>query len=204
MAITFEKQSFGGRFPEIWRGECKMLPGGFKPTQEFAVGTVVRRATPVFVNFDDMSASVCKVASVLDGGTTTKVRVPKGHYFTKGDKVFKHDDSAPELVTINDVERTNIAYDVLTLSKGITDIKKDDVLVEGKAVGESENEKVEAAYVPNMIVGTDKQFDGKGLPTLDAAFEAVVLFPSLLFPILPEWFQGVALKNNPNIIFIKQ
>ena len=204
MAITFEKQSFGGRFPEIWRGECKMLPGGFKPTQEFAVGTVVRRATPVFVNFDDMSASVCKVASVLDGGTTTKVRVPKGHYFTKGDKVFKHDDSAPELVTINDVERTNIAYDVLTLSKGITDIKKDDVLVEGKAVGESGNEKVEAAYVPNMIVGTDKQFDGKGLPTLDAAFEAVVLFPSLLFPILPEWLQGVALKNNPNIIFIKQ
>lgn len=204
MAITFEKQSFGGRFPEIWRGECKMLPGGFKPTQEFAVGTVVRRATPVFVNFDDMSATVAKVASVLGGGSTTKVRVPKGHYFTKGDSVFKHGDAAPELVTVNDVDRTNSAYDVLTLSKGITGIKKDDVLIEGKTVGEGENAKVEAACVPNMVVGADKQFDGKGLPTLDAAFEAVVLFPSLLFPILPEWLQGVALKNNPNIIFIKQ
>lgn len=217
MAITFEKQSFGGRFPEIWRGECKMLPGGFKPTQEFAPGTVVRRATPVFVNFDEMSATVCKVASVLDGGTTTKVRVPKGHYFTKGDNVFKYGDAAPELVTVKEVDRTNSAYDVLTLSKAITGIAKDDVLVEGKSVEgephtvegepqtvEGEPQTVKAVCEPNMVVGADKQFDGKGLPTLDAAFEAVVLYPSLQFPILKEWLQGVALKNNPNIIFIKQ
>lgn len=203
MAITFEKQSFGGRFPEIWRGECKMLPGGFKPTQEFAPGTVVRRATPVFVNFDEMSATVCKVASVLDGGTTTKVRVPKGHYFTKGDNVFKYGAEAPALVTVNEVDRTNSAYDVLTLSKAITGIAKDDVLVEGKSV-EGETPTVKAVCEPNMVVGADKQFDGKGLPTLDAAFEAVVLYPSLQFPILKEWLQGVALKNNPNIIFIKQ
>lgn len=203
MAITFEKQSFGGRFPEIWRGECKMLPGGFKPTQEFAPGTVVRRATPVFVNFDEMSATVCKVASVLDGGTTTKVRVPKGHYFTKGDNVFKYGVAAPALVTVNEVDRTNSAYDVLTLSKAITGIAKDDVLVEGKSV-EGEPQTVKAVCEPNMVVGADKQFDGKGLPTLDAAFEAVVLYPSLQFPILKEWLQGVALKNNPNIIFIKQ
>lgn len=203
MAITFEKQSFGGRFPEIWRGECKMLPGGFKPTQEFAPGTVVRRATPVFVNFDEMSATVCKVASVLDGGTTTKVRVPKGHYFTKGDNVFKYGDAAPALVTVNEVNRTNSAYDVLTLSNAITGIAKDDVLVEGKSV-EGETPTVKAVCEPNMVVGADKQFDGKGLPTLDAAFEAVVLYPSLQFPILKEWLQGVALKNNPNIIFIKQ
>lgn len=203
MAITFEKQSFGGRFPEIWRGECKMLPGGFKPTQEFAPGTVVRRATPVFVNFDEMSATVCKVASVLDGGTTTKVRVPKGHYFTKGDNVFKYGAEAPALVTVNEVDRTNSAYDVLTLSKAITGIAKDDVLVEGKSV-EGETPTVKAVCEPNMVVGADKQFDGKGLPTIDAAFEAVVLYPSLQFPILKEWLQGVALKNNPNIIFIKQ
>lgn len=203
MAITFEKQSFGGRFPEIWRGECKMLPGGFKPTQEFAPGTVVRRATPVFVNFDEMSATVCKVASVLDGGTTKNVRVPKGHYFTKGDNVFKYGAEEPELVTVNEVDRTNSAYDVLTLSKAITGIAKDDVLVEGKSV-EGETQTVKAVCEPNMVVGADKQFDGKGLPTLDAAFEAVVLYPSLQFPILKEWLQGVALKNNPNIIFIKQ
>lgn len=199
MAITFERQSFSGRFPEIWRGECKMLPGGFKPTQEFAAGTVVRRATLISVDFDTMSAKVCKVASVLDGGTTTKVRVAKGHYFVKGDKIFKHGDTT--LVTVKDVDRSNTEYDVLTLSAAITDIAKDDIIVEGVSAGDN---SVKAACEPNMIVGADKQFDGKGLPTLDAAFEAVVLIPSLLFPILPEWLQGVALKNNPNIIFIKQ
>jgi hypothetical protein len=89
------------------------------------------------------------------------------------------------------------------LSKDITDIAKDDVLVEGKSV-EGETQTVKAVCEPNMVVGADKQFDGKGLPTLDAAFEAVVLYPSLQFPILKEWLQGVALKNNPNIIFIKQ
>lgn len=199
MAITFERQSFSGRFPEIWRGECKMLPGGFKPTQEFAAGTVVRRATLISVDFDTMSAKVCKVASVLDGGTTTKVRVAKGHYFVNGDKIFKH--GATTLVTVNGVDRSNTEYDVLTLSAAITGIAKDDIIVEGVSAGDS---SVKAACEPNMIVGADKQFDGKGLPTLDAAFEAVVLIPSLLFPILPEWLQGVALKNNPNIIFIKQ
>lgn len=200
MAITFEQQSFSGRFPEIWRGECKMLPGGFKPKQEMPVGTVVRRATPVFVNFDDMSAAVCKTASVLDGGTTTKVRVPKGHYFAKGDTVAKYGDAATDPVTVSDIDTSNTAYDTLTLSKAITGIAKDDIIIEAVKDGET----VKAAHEPNMVVGADKHFDGKGLPTIDAAFEAVVLLPSLMFPILPEWLTGVALKLNPNIIFIKQ
>lgn len=200
MSITFEKQSFSGRFPEIWRGECKMLPGGFKPKQEMPVGTVVRRATPVFVNFDDMSAAVCKTASVLDGGTTTKVRVPKGHYFAKGDSVAKYGDAATDPVTVNDIDTSNNAYDTLTLAKAITGIAKDDILIEAVKEGST----VKAAYVPNMVVGADKLFDGHGLPTIDAAFEAVVLVPSLLFPILPEWLTGVGLTLNQNIIFIKQ
>ena len=200
MAITFEKQSFSGHFPEIWRGECKMLPGGFKPKHELPVGTVVRRATPVFVNFDDMSAAICKTASVLDGGTTTKVRVPKGHYFAKGDSVAKHGDAATDPVIVNSIDTSNSSYDTLMLSAAITGIKKDDIIIEAVKDGGT----VKAAYEPNMVVGADKNFDGRGLPTIDAAFEAVVLLPSLMFPILPEWKTGVSLKLNPNIIFIKQ
>ena len=200
MAITFEKQSLSGRFPEIWRGECKMLPGGFKPKQELHIGTVLRRATPVYVDFDTMSAAVCKTATVLDGSTTTKLRVAKGHYFTVGDSVAKHNGTATDVVTVKEVDRTNTAYDTITTSAAVTGIAKDDILIEAVKDGDA----VKAAYTPNMIVGADKQFDGKGLPTIDAAFEAVVLVPSLLFPILPEWLTGVALTNNPNIIFIKQ
>ena len=55
-----------------------------------------------------------------------------------------------------------------------------------------------------MVVGAVKEFNGKGLPTIDAAYEAVVLYPSLSCPILDEWKNGVCLKSNPNILFIKQ
>jgi hypothetical protein len=55
-----------------------------------------------------------------------------------------------------------------------------------------------------MVNGAVKEFNGKGLPTIDAAFEAVVLYPSLSFPVLPEWLNGCCLKSNPNILFIKQ
>lgn len=200
MAITFEKQSFAGHFPEIWRGECKMLPGGFKPKNEIPIGTVVHRGIPIFVNFDEMSAALCKTATVLDGGTTTKVRVPKGHLFANDDKVAKYGDDKTEPVTVSRIDTSNTAYDVLTLSAGIAGIAKDNIIIEAVKDGET----VKAAYVPNMIVGAEKHFDGKGLPTIDAAYDAVVLTPSLSFPILSEWLQGVALKDNPNIIFIKQ
>lgn len=200
MAITFEKQSFSGRFPEIWRGECKMLPGGFKPKQDLPVGTVLRRATPIFVDFEDRSAAICKTASVLDGGTTTKVRVPKGHYFAKGDNVAKYGDTATDPVTVNDIDTSNTTYDTLVLSKAITGIAKDDIIIEAV----KEGSEVKAAYSPNMVVGADRHFEGKGLPTIDAAFQAVVLEPSLLFPVLSEWKTGVGLTLNQNIIFIKQ
>lgn len=206
MAIEFKTQQFPGRFPEIWRGECKMLPGGFKPTQEFPVGTVVRRATPLYVDFDAMTAAVCKTATVLNGGTTKEVRVPKGHYFVNGDKIIKH--GADTLGEIDSIDRSNDAYDILKLKAAYTGIKADDVIAEGIADSEGEGETATTTnrvrYTPNNINGEDKEFTGRGLPTLDAAYEAVVLVPSLLFPMLPEWLTGIALKNNPNIIYIKQ
>jgi L-asparagine transporter-like permease len=55
-----------------------------------------------------------------------------------------------------------------------------------------------------MVVGSVTEFNGRGIPTIDAAFEAVVLTPALSTPVLAEWLNGVFLKNNPNIIFIKQ
>ncbi len=206
MAIEFKTQQIPGRFPEIWRGECKMLPGGFKPVQEFPIGTIVRRATPLYVDFDTMTAAVCKTATVLNGGTTKEVRVPKGHYFVNGDKIIKH--GADALGEIDTIDRSNDAYDILKLKAAYTDIKADDVIAEGIADTEGEGEAATTTnrvrYTPNNINGEDKEFTGRGLPTLDAAYEAVVLVPSLLFPMLPEWLTGIALKNNPNIIYIKQ
>lgn len=245
MAIEFKKTTMKGHTPEIWRGECKILPGGFKPKNNIPVGSTVNRGVPVEVNFSELSAAVIKIASVLSGGTTSKPRIAKGHLFAVGDviaKVGKEDKS----VTISSIDTGNADYDVLNLSAAITGLSNGDAIVEATEYGyidaESTTEgalkvvasgattgqinladvtpylgektlaandyvllqKSVAKYTPNMVNGAVKEFNGKGLPTIDAAYEAVVLYPSLGFPILPEWLNGCCLKSNPNILFIKQ
>lgn len=245
MAIEFKKTTMKGHTPEIWRGECKILPGGFKPKNNIPVGSVVNRGVPVEVNFSELSAAVIKIASVLSGGTTSKPRIAKGHLFAVGDviaKVGKEDKS----VTISSIDTGNADYDVLNLSAAITGLSNGDAIVEATEYGyidaESTTEgalkvvasgattgqinladvtpylgektlaandyvllqKSVAEYTPNMVNGAKKEFNGKGLQTIDAAYEAVVLYPSLGFPILPEWLNGCCLKSNPNILFIKQ
>lgn len=210
MAIDFKKTQLSGHTPEIWRGECKILPGGFKPVQNFPVGTVLHRGTPIHVDFEAMSAAVCKTAKVLAGGTTTAPRIAKGHYFVAGDVVMKLGvtDKSP---IIKSIDTANAEYDVLTFASAIVGLAEGDILVEASAAAaaEGDNEAVPAAplYTPNMVVGAVKEFTGKGLPTIDAAYEAVVLYPSLNFPLLEDWLINpgkVCLKANPNILFIKQ
>lgn len=210
MAIDFKKTQLSGHTPEIWRGECKILPGGFKPVQNFPVGTVLHRGTPIHVDFEAMSAAVCKTAKVLAGGTTTAPRIAKGHYFVAGDVVIKLGvtDKSP---IIKSIDTANAEYDVLTFASAIAGLAEGDILVEASAAAaaEGDNEAVPAAplYTPNMVVGAVKEFTGKGLPTIDAAYEAVVLYPSLNFPLLEDWLINpgkVCLKANPNILFIKQ
>lgn len=191
MAIEFKKTKYSGHTPEIWRGECKILPGGFKLTQNFPVGTVIHRAIPVAVDFSAMSATVIKATTVLEGGTTKAVRVAKGHLFVAGDVVVKN-GAADATATVSSVDTSNTEYDVLNLSAAITDLTAGDVLV------------INGQPVPNMIVGAVLEITGKGLPTLDVAYEAVVLYPSLNLPILEDWLNGPCLKSNPNILFIKQ
>ena len=200
MAIEFKKTTIAGGSPSIWRGECKMLPGGFKPKNTIATGTILKRGVLVEVNFEEMSAAVIKVAKILSGGTTTKPRIAKGHLFAVGDVVTKNGDGS-KTPSITAIDTDNSEYDVLTLSAAYTGLAADDVIVESEAV---ESGTASAKYTPNMIVGAEKEFNGKGLPTIDAAYEAVVLYPSLDFPLLDDWLNGCCLKSNPNILFIKQ
>ena len=245
MAIEFKKTSIKGHTPEIWRGECKMLPGGFKPKNNIPVGSVVYRGVLVEVNFSEMSAAVIKIATVLNGGTTSKPRIAKGHLFAAGDviaMVGKEDKS----VSISSIDTANADYDVLNLSAAITGLASGKAIVEAsdygyidadastegalKIVADNPSDgqialasvtpylgektlaandyvllqKAEAKYTPNMVNGAVKEFNGKGLPTIDAAYEAVILYPSLNFPVIDKWLNGVCLKSNPNILFIKQ
>lgn len=197
MAIEFKKQAFSGKTPVIWRGECKILPGGFKPKQTFPVGTVLRRGLPIQVDFEEMSAGVVKIAKVLDGGTTTDARVGKGHLFAVGDKVQKLGTATS--TTVSKIDTSNADYDVITFAAAITG------LAAGDSIQESDGQSsAKPLYTPNMVIGADLEFKGTGIPTIDAAYDAVVLYNNVNYPIPADWLQGVALKSNPNILFIKQ
>jgi hypothetical protein len=201
MAIEFKKKAIPGKTPVIWRGECKILPGGFKPKQSFPVGTVLRRGIPIQVDFEDMSAGVVKIAKVLDGGTTTNARVGKGHLFVVGDKVQKLGTTTSS--TVSKIDTSNADYDVITFASAITG------LVAGDNIQESDGEDTaKPLYVPNMVIGHDLEFKGTGIPTIDAAYEAMVLYNHVSYPIPTDWLldaqKSPCLKSNPNIMFIKQ
>lgn len=197
MAIEFKKQAFSGKTPVIWRGECKILPGGFKPKQTFPIGTVLRRGIPIQVDFEEMSAGVVKIAKVLEGGTTSAARIGKGHLFVVGDKVQKLGTTTS--TTVNKIDTSNADYDVITFAAAITG------LAAGDSIHESDGQSsAKPLYTPNMVIGADLEFKGTGIPTIDAAYEAVVLYNNVNYPIPADWLQGVCLKSNPNILFIKQ
>lgn len=61
MAIEFEKGQIKGRFPVFWRGECKGLPGDFKLTQTFPEGTLIRKGTPIALDFAKWSVQYVKL-----------------------------------------------------------------------------------------------------------------------------------------------
>ena len=152
MAIKFERESIPGNMDVFWRQEVRMLPGGFQPLQTIPVGEVVQRGAFVYVDFDKMAAAIVKVGKVFDGGSTTKPRVSKRNNFFAGDTVMKvgKNDAA---VTVKSVDRSNPDYDVVELSKAITDLAKDDFIQE--AVQDSEGTTYSPAYAPNMVLGAD-------------------------------------------------
>ena len=246
MAITFNSNKLGGRQRTIWRGEAKMLPGGFKLLQDFPAGTLLERGAPVFINMSDLSGAICKVGTVITGGTTTKPRVSKNNNFVVGDIVTKvgHGEKSP---SISAIDRSNDAYDVVTLSAAYTGLTAGDMLVESTEYGYYDAESgdegalkvvasdattgqinlasvtpykgektlaandyvvlklAEPLYVPNAILGEDREILASDLPTIDVAWGALVIKD--VAPAIPaSWMAdgGICLKNNHNIVYIRQ
>lgn len=190
MAIDFSKKTYTGRVPKIWRGECKILPGGFTPVQDFESGTVIPQGTPLYVDFDEQTAAIVKTATVLDGSTTTAINVAKGLLFQAGDEISVYGDSSTATISTVDTD-SSTEYDIINLSSALS-VSEGDVLVES------------AGYTPNTVVGADLEIGDQGITTIDAAYEALVLYPNTDAPILDDWKTGFCLTNNPSIKFIKQ
>ena len=183
--------------PVFWRGEAKILPGGYKLLQTFPKGTVIPKGTPLHIVIGTLTAAVSKYAKVVSGGTTTKPRVPKGTLFQINDIVMKEGETTG--VTVSSIDTSNADYDVLTLSSAISGLVADDVLIEATATSSSA-----AKYEPNAVVGEDTEpLSGGDQDTVSAAYDAVVLL-GYTVQLPASWMQGICMKNNPNIIYVKQ
>ena len=197
MGVKFTPETKEGNMPVFWRGEAKILPGGYKLLQTFPKGTRIPRGTLVSIMPGTLTAGISKHAEVVTGGTTTKPRVKKGHLFQAADVVMKAGETTG--VTISSIDAENADYEIITLSAAITGLAAGDILLEATATTSSEEK-----YVPNGVVGeTTDPLNGDDSDTVSVAYDAVVLRGYVPDP--PEaWLQGITLKNNPNIIFIKQ
>lgn len=197
MGVKFEGKSYAGNMPVFWRGEAKILPGGYKLLQTFPKGTVIPKGTPLHIVIGSLTAAVSKYAKVVSGGTTTKPRVPKGTLFQINDIVMKEGETTG--VTVSSIDTSNADYDVLTLSSAISGLVADDVLIEATATSSSA-----AKYEPNAVVGEDTEpLSGGDQDTVSAAYDAVVLL-GYTVQLPASWMQGICMKNNPNIIYVKQ
>lgn len=197
MGVKFEGKSYAGNMPVFWRGEAKILPGGYKLLQTFPKGTVIPKGTPLHIVIGTLTAAVSKYAKVVSGGTTIKPRVPKGTLFQINDIVMKEGGTTG--VTVSSIDTSNADYDVLTLSSAISGLAADDVLIEATATSSSA-----AKYEPNAVVGEDTEpLAGSDQDTVSAAYDAVVLL-GYTVQLPASWMQGICMKNNPNIIYVKQ
>lgn len=197
MAIKFEKTVLPGNIDAFWRKEVKMMPGGFALMQTFPVGEVILRGAFVYVNVDTMQAAIVKVGKVLAGGTTSAIRVSKRNNFCVGDVVMKV--GADSTTTVKSVDRSNPSYDVVEVASAITEVAENDYLQEADA------SSMKVKYVANAVLGANLEILKSGLPTIDAAYDAILL-KSVCPQIPASWCVegGFCLKTNPNILIINQ
>lgn len=160
MGIQFKTKTYDGNIEVFWREDRKVLPNGFQLKQEFADGTIIPKGTFGQILLDDSNKfAVCKVAKVVTGGTTTKIRVEKGSLFQAGDVVMKvgKSDSSP---AISSIDKSNEGYDVITVASGITGVTAGDILQEADAYGYYDAESTDEGALKVVASGaTDGQIN---------------------------------------------
>lgn len=188
MAIVFEKGKVKGNFPVFWRGECKTLPGDFRIKQTFPEGTLIRKGTPIALDFSKMECTVCKAVKIIAGGTTAAPRVEKGSLVQIGDELTIGENKQ----AITAIDNSNADYDVLTLAADLTGATKNAFAV----VAGSE---------PNAVVETDYEYKtNMSFQTVSAGYDVIIL-KDVAYPMPDEWLLGGwCMKNNPSIKYVRQ
>jgi len=102
--------------PKIWDHNKQYTDGKgggyFAASSGITAGTTVKLGTPIYFDLSTHIVHVVKNALVITGGTTTAPRVSKKNLLSVGEFVYVSGDA----VAINSIDKTNAAYDTLTLS----------------------------------------------------------------------------------------
>lgn len=184
MGLVFGKTDYKGSFPVFWKGEAKVLPGDFKLTDDLPEGTVVKKGTPIKLDFANMQATLCKAIKVVTGGTTTNPRIEKGSHIEVSDEVGS--------TTVSSIDSSNADYDELTLAAA------ESTATAGAVLGVGDNE-------PNAVVEKDVTIKkNMGFSTVSAAFDVVIL-KDVAYPVPDSWLvNGMCLNTNHSIKYIRQ
>lgn len=210
-----KRTSYSGRFPVFWRDNVKILPGGFKvnDADKYPVGTVIHRGAPLHIDFSTMTATIVGSAKLLNADSSTgKVTVAKDCYFRVGQTVAIYGNTKAGSSLVYTTTISAITYgkesDELTLAdKTIQGLKANAYLVDAAIYTGDNSDTAPAVNNPdyiNALVGEDSEIKAYGLAHVDPCYEAVVLEPCVPWAVLDGYKQGIALKANPNIIFIHQ
>ncbi len=197
MSVSFERTTYSGRQQAFWRGEAKMLPNGYQLENAIAAGTVLLRGAFVHIDTDKQTGAVVKFAKVLKGGTTAAPRIEKGSYIQAGDTMQVIGGTASQVVV--SVDTSNAEYDVVTLKAALTGATEGAFIIESDGASGSPAPK----YLPNAVLGADREVEKNDMVALDVAYDVVVL--KNVVPSFPtDWLAdgGLVLKTNPNIMFI--
>ncbi len=118
---------------ELWQQDTTYrLSGGFNLVDaDINDGTAIPSLAPLSVDFKTREAKVVKNVKAIENISGTSLKVSKGSLVKTG----MHIGNGTNGATISAIDKTNAAYDTLTLSATISGVKAGDVLFEATAVG---------------------------------------------------------------------
>ena len=147
----FVKNSAPKPDPKIWDellAHSDGLGGGILAVTELDASKnsgMLLKGAPIYLDYATKMVHVVKAATVVAGGTTTAPRVDKNHLFIVGDACYVSGDA----VTVNSIDTSNSAYDVITFSAACTGATAGAIILHAAAAGATPAVK----YTANALVG---------------------------------------------------
>lgn len=195
MGKYFQSQAAPVADPQIWAHTKQMedgLGGGSLVATGLVAGSTLKKGALIYWDGAGSTRNVYPVknALVVTGGTTTAPRVAKNHLFKVGDFGFVSGDA----VTINSIDTSNAAYDVITFSAACTGAAAGAYIEQAVAAGATPAVK----YNANAILG-ESIYDVQGG---EPCTVVLWIFQAIEKSRLPYAASALRLANLSNLKFV--